>query len=232
MESHGFFRICMYRSRGPMASAQRPTLGSLRVSTATQDLEKDTAALLSLANDRHLGKAPCMEETGSGRSSWRQRQLAEVLDHAYKGDTSLSSDLSRLGRSMLECMEILSIAVARGSTISAVKGGWTLERSRQSKILAMAFAMAAASARELISPRTTEALRVKQARYLPPGNRGAARAWLNPEVYRPARPDDGGESAPWAEATWDSEIPDRGPEGRNKAWSRHSAGRMYGPLLE
>jgi DNA invertase Pin-like site-specific DNA recombinase len=54
-------------------------------------------------------------------------------------------------------------AVERGITIYAVKGGWTLDRSLQSKILAMAFAMAAEIERELISQRTKEALRVKKA---------------------------------------------------------------------
>jgi DNA invertase Pin-like site-specific DNA recombinase len=146
-----------------MARAQRHTIGYLRVSTAAQDLEKDKAALLSLANDRDLGKVHFIEETVSGRGSWRQRKLAEVLDHAHKGDTILISELSQLGRSMLECMEILSIAVERGITIYAVKGGWTLDRSLQSKILAMAFAMAAEIERELISQRTKDALRVKKA---------------------------------------------------------------------
>jgi Resolvase, N terminal domain len=135
--------------------APRPTLGSLRVSTAAQELEKAKAALLSLANDRDLGKVPGLEETVSGRGSWRQRQLAEVLAHAQKGDTILSRELSRLGRSMLEGMEMLSMAVARGSTLDAVQGGWTLERSRQSTSLAMALAMAAASEARL-APGSTQ----------------------------------------------------------------------------
>jgi hypothetical protein len=153
--AHGLFRLCMYRSRVPLARAQRPTLGSLRVSTAAQDLEKAKAALLALANDRDLGKVPGLEATVSGRGSWRQRQLAEVLAHAQKGDTILSSELAQLDRSMLAGMEMLSMAVARGLTLDAGKGGWTLERSRQSTIVAMALAMAAASEARL-APGSTQ----------------------------------------------------------------------------
>ena len=73
------------------------------------------------------------------------------------------SELSRLGRSMLECMEILSIALERGINVYAVKGNWQLDQSIQSKIIAMAFSMAAEIERDLISQRTMEALRAKKA---------------------------------------------------------------------
>ena len=73
------------------------------------------------------------------------------------------SELSRLGRSMLECMEILSIAGQKGIRLYAVKGNWQLDNSIQSKIMAMAFSMAAEIERDLISQRTTEALRIKKA---------------------------------------------------------------------
>lgn len=66
-----------------------------------------------------------------------------MLEKLQPGDNLIVSELSRLGRSMLECMEILSIASERKINIYAVKGNWQLDQSIQSKILAMAFAMAA-----------------------------------------------------------------------------------------
>lgn len=59
---------------------------------------------------------------------------------------------------MLECMEILSIALEKKINIYAVKGNWQLDQSIQSKITAMAFSMAAEIERDLISQRTKEAL--------------------------------------------------------------------------
>ena len=64
---------------------------------------------------------------------------------------------------MLECMEILSIALERDIAIYAVKGNWRLNQSIQSKVVAMAFSMASEIERDLISQRTTEALRAKKA---------------------------------------------------------------------
>ena len=75
-------------------------------------------------------------------------------------DNLIVSELSRLGRTMLEIMEILSIAKNKGINIYALKGNWKLDGSIQSSIIAMAFSMAAEIERELISSRTKEALAV------------------------------------------------------------------------
>ena len=146
-----------------MAKTKGKALGYLRVSTADQDLDKNKAEILQLANERDLGKVHWVKETASGRVAWRKRKIAQVLEQAQRGDTILISELSRLGRSMLECMEILSIAMTRGINLYAVKGNWQLDQSIQSKVIAMAFSMAAEIERELISQRTREALRVKKA---------------------------------------------------------------------
>ena len=146
-----------------MAKKQGTTLGYLRVSTADQDVDKNKAEILQLANERDLGKVHWVTETASGRIHWRKRKIAQVLGQAQQGDTILISELSRLGRSMLECMEILSLALDQGINIYAVKGHWQLDQSIQSKVIAMAFSMAAEIERDLISQRTREALRAKKA---------------------------------------------------------------------
>ena len=146
-----------------MAKVSSKTIGYLRVSTADQNLEKNKADILHLANERNLGKVHFVEETVSGRVAWRKRKIAPVLEQAQRGDTILISELSRLGRSMLECMEILSIAMTQGVNIYAIKGNWQLDQSIQSKVVAMAFSMAAEIERDLISQRTREALRAKKA---------------------------------------------------------------------
>ena len=144
-------------------STRGKTIGYLRVSTDEQDLEKNKASILKLANEKDLGRVQFIEETVSGRVSWKKRKVAEMLDRCRTGDSIIVSELSRLGRSMLECMEILSIALERGIHIYAVKGNWQLDQSIQSKIIAMAFSMAAEIERDLISQRTKEALRAKKA---------------------------------------------------------------------
>ena len=86
-----------------------------------------------------------------------------VLNQLEKGDVLLISEFSRLGRSMLEIMEIILFAIEKEIKMYTVKGGWQLDETIQSKIMAMVFAMAAEIERDLISQRTKEALRVKKA---------------------------------------------------------------------
>jgi DNA invertase Pin-like site-specific DNA recombinase len=138
------------------------TIAYLRVSTIDQDIEKNKAAILALANSKVLGHVQFVEEKVSGKISWKKRKIADILEISKQGDNIIVSELSRLGRSMLECMEILSIATQKGINIYAVKGDWQLNNSIQSKIVAMAFSMASEIERDLISKRTKEALQVKK----------------------------------------------------------------------
>jgi DNA invertase Pin-like site-specific DNA recombinase len=65
-----------------------------------------------------------------------------------------------------------------------VKGTWRLDQSIQSKIIAMAFSMAAEIERDLISQRTKEALRFKRAQGMKLGRpKGPGKSKLDP--YRP-----------------------------------------------
>jgi hypothetical protein len=84
--------------------------------------QRTKADILKLANDKDLGRMRFVEETASGRISWKSRKIADVLENVCAGDNIIVSEFSRLGRSMLECMEILSIALDRKFNIYAVKG--------------------------------------------------------------------------------------------------------------
>jgi DNA invertase Pin-like site-specific DNA recombinase len=159
-------------------------IGYLRVSTADQNLEKNRVDILQLANQHDLGRVRFVEETVSGKTSWRQRKVAEVLESLNANDALVVSELSRLGRSMLECMEILSVAAQKQINVYAVKGSWRLDQSIQSKIIAMAFSMAAEIERDLISQRTKEALRFKKAQGMKLGRpTGPGKSKL--DAYRP-----------------------------------------------
>ena len=138
-------------------------IGYLRVSTIDQDLEKNKAQMLHLANDKNLGKLEFVEEKASGRIHWRERKIGGIIKELAAGDSLVLSEFSRLGRSMLECMEIIAIATQKAIHIYTVKGNWQLDGTIQSKVMAMVFAMVAEIERDLISKRTKEALQSKKA---------------------------------------------------------------------
>lgn len=160
------------------------TIAYLRVSTDKQDLQKNKADILAVANEKDLGKVHWVEETISGKVSWKKRRLAEVLDQLRTDDALIVSELSRLGRSMLEIMEILSLATEKGVKVYAVKGNWQLDGSLQSKVVAMAFAIAAEIERDLISQRTKETLAARKRDGMILGRpRGVGKSKLDP--YQP-----------------------------------------------
>lgn len=145
------------------------TVAYLRVSTADQDLEKNKADILRFANDRDLGKVEFIEEKVSGTVSWKKRKIAQVIEELTEGDTIIVSELSRIGRSMLEIMQVLCICLEKGIHIYAIKGSWQLDNSIQSKVMAMALTIAAEIERDLISLRTKEALQARKNKGMPLG---------------------------------------------------------------
>ena len=138
-------------------------IGYLRVSTQEQDLEKNKSDILRLANERQLFNVEWIEEKVSGTKDWKKRKLGEEFSKLQRGDAVIVSELSRLGRSTLQILEIMQQAKERGIAVHAVKGGWVLNGSMESKIVLTMLAMVAEIERDLISERTKEGLRARKA---------------------------------------------------------------------
>jgi DNA invertase Pin-like site-specific DNA recombinase len=156
------------------------TVSYLRVSTIDQDTEKNKHEILKLANEKDFGQVVFVEEKASGKKSWKERKVHQIINDLAEGDRLIVPELSRLGRSMLEIMEILSIARQKGICIYAVKGGWELNGTIQSKVMAMAFSIASEIERDLISKRTKEALKARKAQGIKLGRpRGAGKSKLD-----------------------------------------------------
>jgi DNA invertase Pin-like site-specific DNA recombinase len=140
------------------------TYAYLRVSTFEQDTEKNKADILKFANDRDFGKVHFVEEKVSGIKSWKERKIKNIIDELGNDDRLIVPELSRLGRSMLEIMEIMAVAKEKGIAIYDVKNGWSLNGSIESKVMAMVFSIAAEIERNLISKRTIEGLKAARAK--------------------------------------------------------------------
>ncbi|MGB4497199.1 MAG: recombinase family protein [Methylococcaceae bacterium] len=143
-------------------STSHKTVAYLRVSTLDQNIQKNKTEILHFANQHDLGKVHFVEEICSDKIAWRERLIAQILEELQPHDNIIVAELSRLGCSMLECMEILAFATRKEICIYSVKGNWQLNDTIQSKIIALAFSMAAEIERDLISQRTREALQFKK----------------------------------------------------------------------
>ena len=147
----------------------KKTVAYLRVSTAEQELDKNKADILFFANENNLGKVNFVEEKASGTIHWKKRELGSIIDSLSEGDHLIVSEFSRLGRSMLECMEVMTHCLNNKINLYAIKGQWRLDGSIQSKIMGMMFSIASEIERDLISKRTSEALRARKQKGLPLG---------------------------------------------------------------
>jgi DNA invertase Pin-like site-specific DNA recombinase len=183
VKNRGF--LLNLKERGEIVRSSKPkTIAYLRVSTADQDLEKNKSDILNLANDKDFGKVHFVEEKVSGLKSWKKRKLKGVIDKLEKDDRLIVPEMSRLGRSTFEIMEILNVCRQQGIGVFAVKGRWSLNGSMQSKVMGMFFALFAEIERDLISQRTKEALRARKAAGVKLGRpKGPGKSKL--DKYRP-----------------------------------------------
>jgi DNA invertase Pin-like site-specific DNA recombinase len=139
------------------------TYAYLRVSTDKQYSDNQKYEILNYAHEQGLGQVEIITETASGKTTWKKRELAELINTLEQGDCLIVSELSRLGRSLLEIFELLSILLRQGVLIHVVKGDYTLKDDLHSKVITFAFSIAAELERDLLSQRTREALARKRS---------------------------------------------------------------------
>jgi len=165
-------------------SQSEKVIGYLRVSTQDQDLEKNKADILTFANERKLGHVKWVEEKVSGVKTWKKREIAKAVDFLGEGDWLIVSELSRLGRSTLDILDVLSVLREKGVNVYAIKGAWTLNGTIEAKIFVTMMALFAEIERDLISARTKEALKARQAAGVKLGRpKGPGKSKL--DEYRP-----------------------------------------------
>lgn len=131
----------------------------LRVSTDAQDVENQKHGILEYANALDLGKVIYIEDSASGKLSWTDRKLGELVNEtAAAGDTILFAEFSRIGRSTLQVLEVLKAAVELNIQIHIAKDKIVMDDSIQSTIYATVLGLAAEIERNFITLRTKESL--------------------------------------------------------------------------
>ena len=130
----------------------------LRVSSDQQDIKNQKFGLLEYCNNRNINPIKFVEDTVSGKITWKERAIGNILEKAIKGDLIVVSEISRLGRSTLQVLEILEAAAKKEISVHIAKNHMVIDGSIQSTITATVLGLAAQIEREFISSRTKEAL--------------------------------------------------------------------------
>ena len=134
----------------------------IRVSTDRQSIENQQFEILKFANQKTIHIHQWVKETISGTKNFQNRSLGQLVSTLTSSDTLIVTELSRLGRSVMEVMGILNVLMNKKVKVISLKEGYELGDTIDSKILAFAFSLSADSERNMISSRTKEALARKK----------------------------------------------------------------------
>lgn len=133
--------------------------GYIRVSSEKQNCLNQQHEILLYCEKQKININVWVEEVISSRKSLTERKLNCLLEQLRKNDILITTEISRLGRNMLEVMGILQKCMEKGCQIITIKENYHLGADIQSKVLAFAFSLAGEIERQLISQRTKECLK-------------------------------------------------------------------------
>ncbi len=129
-----------------------------------QELDNQRKEILEFIEKEGLQPFEYVEEKISVKSPVTGRDLGrKVLPFLQEGDTLIVTELSRLGRNLVEIMTVLNVLVDKGVRVYAVKGGHRLDGTVSPELLSIVLQMAAGIERELISQHAREALEIRNA---------------------------------------------------------------------
>ena len=132
--------------------------GYIRTSTEKRNNENQHFEIenFAMANNIHINK--WIMETISSRKPLEERKLGKLLKKLKPDDILITSEISRLGRNLLQIMSILHYCMNIGCQVWTIKDNYRLGSDIQSKVLAFAFGLSSEIERNLISQRTKNSL--------------------------------------------------------------------------
>jgi DNA invertase Pin-like site-specific DNA recombinase len=139
------------------------TVAYIRVSTDKQDLNNQKLEILEHARKKDIKVDDFIEVAISSRKTSKQRRIDELLEKLADLDTLIVTELSRLGRSTAEVIDLINQLMSRNTRVIVIKQSLDLRRHDMgSKIMVTVFSLLAELERDLISLRTKEALAAKK----------------------------------------------------------------------
>ena len=135
----------------------------IRVSTDKQTVENQRFELQKFATEKGIVIDKWISEIVSGTKAANDRKLGPLLKKMKKGDILILSEISRLGRNLMQIMSILNLCMTKETMVLTAKERYELGNNINSQILAFAFGLSAQIERDLISQRTKEALARRKA---------------------------------------------------------------------
>lgn len=154
-------------------------IGYIRVSTDKQDLEKQRHLLLEYAQQQQWVINRFVSVEISSRRNTKERRIDELQSVLDVGDILLVAELSRLGRNMLETLNIINVLGEKGVDIVFVRQPELSTTGPHTQLLLAIYSYFAEAEREYISVRTKQGLAAAKAKGIllgrPKGSRNKTR---------------------------------------------------------
>jgi DNA invertase Pin-like site-specific DNA recombinase len=142
----------------------RKIIGYIRISTDKQDLDKQRHLLLEYAQKERMVIDEFIEVEVSSRQDVGERRIDELQSKLQKGDILLVAELSRLGREMLQVLNIINELSVKGVKISFVRQPELSTTGSYGKLLLAIYSYFAEAEREFISMRVKQGLAAAKAK--------------------------------------------------------------------
>jgi len=140
-------------------------IGYIRVSTDSQDTKNQRHEILEFAHGKKIKIDKFIEIEISSRKSQSKRRIEELWAILNSGDILIVSELSRLGRSTAEVINLVNDLVKRKVRFISIKQNIDIYGTNDvtSKVMVTMFSLFAELERDLISDRTRHALAARKA---------------------------------------------------------------------
>jgi DNA invertase Pin-like site-specific DNA recombinase len=138
----------------------------LRISTQEQDLNSQKLELHEYAHKNNFTIDEFIETEISSRKNPSERKINLLMEKLQKGDLLIVSELSRLGRSVGQVIQIIDALIKNEVRFNAVKEGIKVDGKQdiQTKTMITLFGLFAEIERDLISERTKHGLNAARAK--------------------------------------------------------------------
>ena len=128
----------------------------IRKSTKEQNLEYQKTQILEYANDNKLGSVEFVEDTVSGVKDWKKRKIGQLVNDIEENSILLVNEFSRLGRSLLDILDILKSLKEKNCEVHIVRDKMIIGDDISSKITVFLFSLVSEIERDLIQARVSE----------------------------------------------------------------------------
>jgi len=97
------------------------TIAYIRISTSSQDIKNQKLELYEYARKHDIEIDQFIEVESSSKNSTKNRRIEELLENFEETDTLIITELSRLGRSTSEVIDLVNQLIAMKVRLISIK---------------------------------------------------------------------------------------------------------------